>query len=242
MESRKKLSVINVLCIIFCVSAFSPCFAQDSVSSTASSITKPILHEVLFQTQSENWINSKSAKVIININALINENQLANAHADILIKLQQLAKSDWHITQFDRTPTESGLEQLQTIAETRLSEDSLSAIRAQAKKMSKPGETFTVDSIAFEPTLTDIESAKKQLRENIYQNINSEITNLNKIYPGQHYVVHKIDFTENNIVQPTPMGGKVMMAMSKNSVSNIPVTVANKLTLSANVVLASVDK
>jgi len=203
--------------------------------------TKPVLNQVIYQTSAETWVSTQTAEVIVSVNATLNENQLAKAHSNILNKLNNIAKSDWHITQFNRSPNESGLEQLQILAQTRLPETALSDLRDQAKKSSKPGETFKVESITFEPTLAETEAARKQLRDEIYQKTQAELTELNKHYANQHYLVHKIDFTEN--VTPQPMPRPRMMMMAENTAGSAPpVTVANKMTITANIALVSINR
>ena len=206
----------------------------------------PVINQIIYQIRAEQWVTAKTANVIISISATLNEDQLAKAHGDILAKLNRLAKNAWHITQFDRTPNASGLEQLQVQAQARLPEEALSVIRSKAKNMSKPGETFNVDSITFEPELVDIELAKKELRDNIYQNINLELSKINKLYPVQHYIVHTLNFTENSSIQPMP-GPRAMIALASSD-ANIgaesagSVMTANKISLTANIVLASINK
>jgi hypothetical protein len=208
-------------------------------------IIKPVLSQVMYQASSEAWVSTKTAEVVVSINATLDENQLSKAHSDILNKLNNIAKSDWHITQFNRSPNESGLEQLQILAQTRLPETALSDLREIAKKNSKPGETFKIESITFEPTLAETEAVRKQLRDEIYQKVQDELAGLNKLYANQHYVVHEINFMEN--ISPKPMMARpraMMMAenVSAGAPSAPPVTVANKMTVSANVILVSINK
>lgn len=219
------------------------CFPLVTWAAADEEIVKsirPVLNQVIYQTSAEIWVSTQTAEVVVSVNATLDENQLAKAHSDILTKLNNIAKSDWHITQFNRSPNESGLEQLQVLAQTRLSETALSDLRDTAKKASKPGETFKVESITFEPTLAETEAARKQLRDEIYQKTQAELTALNKLYSNQHYVVHKIDFTEN--ILPQPMRPRAMMMAENTAGSAPPVTVANKMTITANIALVSINQ
>lgn len=204
---------------------------------------QPVLNDVIYQTSVEQWVTTKTAEVVVNVNATLNEDQLAQAHVDILNKLNKLAAADWHVTQFNRSPNESGLEQLLVQAQTRLPETALSDLREKAKKLSKPGETFTIQSITFVPTLAEIEAVRSQLRSQVYTQVQGELTQLNKMYPNQKYVVHQINFNEND-VGPQPMArAQVMMAVAAESKDNaLPVTVANKIIMMANVDLVSVNQ
>jgi hypothetical protein len=213
------------------------CFSQTAWAD----VIKPVLNQVMYQTSAEAWVSTQTAEVVISVNATLNENQLSKAHSDILNKLNTIAKADWHITQFNRTPNDSGLEQLLILAQTRLPETALSDLREQAKKLSQPGETFKIESIAYDPVLAETEAVRKQLRDEIYQKVQNEIIGLNKLYATQHYVVHAINFMEN--VSPGPMmRPKAMMMAVENAPPPAPsMIVANKMVVTANVILVSVD-
>jgi len=207
-------------------------------------INNPVLNKVSFQTSAEQWVTTTTAEVDVNVDATMNEDQLAKAHDDILQKLNKLASADWHITQFNRSANDSGLEQLQVQAQTRLSESALSGLRDAAKSLSKPGETFTIQDIVFEPTLAETEAARTQLRLQVYQQVQNQLVQLNKIFSTQHYVVHDINFNENITPQPAPRA-MVMMAAGNNANANgsaTPVAVANKIILNADVTLVSVNQ
>jgi len=202
---------------------------------------KPVLNEVLYQTSAEQWVKTATAEVTVEINASLTASQLAELRASILEKLNKLAKSDWHITQFNSTANQSGLEQLQIFAQTRLAESALGNLRDAAKSISKPGETFTLASINFVPTLAENEAVRTQLRHLIYQRIQAELTQLNKTYPSQQYAVHRIEFTENSLPQPARGPQMMAMAMNKTAVAEAaPLTVANKIVLTARADLAAI--
>ncbi|HEV2614130.1 MAG TPA: hypothetical protein VGV92_05425 [Gammaproteobacteria bacterium] len=204
---------------------------------------RPVINQVNYQTSVEGWVASQTAEVVVNVSASLTEDQLAKAHTDILDKLNGIAKADWHITQFNRTPSQSGLEQLQVEATARLPESDLINVRSTAKKISKEGQTFTVGDINFEPTLADTIAERETLREEIYQQIQKELTTLNKIYPNQRYVVHQINFREDMMSpQPVMRAMVVTAAGSNGGGESAPVNVQNKLVMTANVSLASVNQ
>ncbi len=83
---------------------------------------------------------------------------------------------------------------------------------------------------------------RSQLRSQIYAQIQGELAQLNKMYPTQKYVVHQLNFNENDS-GPQPMRNKMMLAVAAESSDNtMPVTVANKITMNANVDLVSVNQ
>ncbi len=218
--------------------------AQSTTSDQSSFSFQPILHQITFTMTSEQWVTTQNADVFVSVDATLDQSQLASAHNDILQKLNKLAKTDWHITQFNRSQNSSGLEQLSVVAQARLPETDLSKIRDDAKNLTHPGETFTVLNIAFTPSTAELEAVRAQLRNDLYNKIQNELNTINKIYANQKYVVHQIDFSESGSPQPVPMM-KMMVAgnaAAEAVPSAAPLTVANKLVMTASVTLAEVVK
>jgi hypothetical protein len=205
---------------------------------------QPVINQINLQLSTEQWVTTQNADVIVGVDATLDQSQLAQAHADILQKLNKLSSAaQWHITQFDREQDKSGLEQLTVTAQARLPESALADMRNQAKAITVPGETFTVESIAFNPSTAELEAVRSQMRSDIYKKAQDELNQINKMYPDQKYSVHEIDFTEQS-VQPQPMVRMAMMAGNAEAApaSAPPLTVANKLILTANVTLAYAEK
>lgn len=225
---------------------FASVTAAQQSSEQNSFPFQPVLNQITLTMTSEQWVNTQNADVFVSIDATLDQNQLASAHSDILDKLNQLAKADWHIIQFSRTQNSSGLEQLYVVAQARLPETSLSKIRDDAKALTHPGETFTVQNIAFNPSTAELEAVRSQLRSELYNKIQNELVTINKAYANQKYVVHEIDFSESGAPQP-PVPMMKMTMMAGNAVEAAPaaappLTVANKLVMTANVTLAEIVK
>lgn len=199
----------------------------------------PISNQVAFEVSAEQWVTTKTAKVVVAVNAAVNEQQLVNAYGDISQKLQKLmGDAQWHITAFDRTTDKTGLEQLSITAETRLPESNLSTLKEKLKVASKAGETYTVASVDYTPTLAERETAESALRTQIYNQIKNELAQLNATFPNQKYSLHSINFMQ----ETAPMPGPLMLAATANAVSrqaNPPAAVSNSLQLRARVVLAT---
>jgi hypothetical protein len=203
---------------------------------------QPVLHQITFTMTSEQWVTTQHADVFVGVDATLDKTQLATAHNDILQTLNKLAKTDWHITQFNRSQNSSGLEQLSVVAQARLPETALAKIRDDAKDLTHPGETYTVLNIAFTPSTAELEAVRAQLRSNLYDRIQNELNTINKIYSNQKYVVHQIDFSESGSPQPpVPMMKMTMAAGNAAEMApSPPLTVANKLVMTASVTLAEV--
>lgn len=205
-------------------------------------LTAAQLNQVVFEVNAEQWIASKTAKVIVAVNATMNEEKSANLYQSINQKLAKVAdNAAWHITQVERNQDKSGLEQATITAEARLTDTQIANLRSRLSSVSKAGENYAIAAIEYTPTLVEREFAETTLRNQLYQQIKNELTQLNSVYPNQKFFVHNIIFSEN---RNSPMPGPVMFAaaMEKtatNSNSN-GLTVSNKLQLTARVILGSV--
>jgi hypothetical protein len=201
-------------------------------------LSSAILNQVSFDVTGEQWVSTKTARVIIAVNAGVGEDKLNTAYTEMTQKLQKLiGNSQWHITGFERSTDKSGLEQLYVTAETRLPESELATLKSRLKAASKAGEAYTVASVDYIPSLIEREAAQTALRNQIYNQIKTEVTQLNAAYPNQKYSVHNIEFIENSPA-PTPM---LMGAMVRQAASatNAAMPVSNNLQLRAHVVLAT---
>ena len=149
-------------------------------TSLAHGHTSP-LNRVHLALSEEAWVSTKTAKVMININATLDKNELAKARGKIRSQLQKIAKGDWHITQFNRRQSKSGLEQLNAMAEARVSESLLGQLYENAKSASKPGTTYRIQRIQFTPSLSEMNAVRATLRKRLYQAAKAELTRLNDV-------------------------------------------------------------
>lgn len=200
------------------------------------------LNKVTYQVVEKGWATSQTAKVTVAMDASLNQAKLDHIHQDLQSKLDSIAKgANWHITTFQRVRNDSGLEQIHAQAQTRLNTANLSNVRVSAKKISTPGEKFTIQSIDYSPSTMDIQAVHASLRARIYQQAKTELASLNKLYANQLYYLHQIDFN-TVIAAPRP---QMMMATATRAApgsaddtdNNLPTS--EQITETATVVLAS---
>ncbi|MCK4870190.1 MAG: hypothetical protein KAS93_03680 [Gammaproteobacteria bacterium] len=222
--------IVICVCALFCV--FSA-YAGENVQS---------LNRVVLNLRAEQWVQTKSARVIVNVNAALDKSAMATAHAVIMRKLEGLSnKGRWHITSFNRSQGQSGLEQLKVVAQARLKENALANLRDQAKAVSKPGFTFSIARIVFQPNLVAFERVRAKLRARIYAQALAELKSLNDVYSKQHFYLHTIDFVGRIIAAPLARNSVAMMAY-KTGGSASSLSVSNKEVINAQVVFASSTK
>lgn len=201
---------------------------------------EPLLNKVTLQLHAEQWVTTKTALVNVGINAAVAGQGIEKVRSEVIDKLNQLAPSnDWHILSFNRQLDKSGLESIQMSAQARLQQSDLNNLRDKAKTISKPGETYTIDSIQFTPSEDELRQANSTLRNDIYQQAKAELDTLNKTYPDQKYYIHQIEFL---VFPPPPV--PMMAAAAEFPVKSaynraLPLNVGNKNELQATIVLAS---
>lgn len=200
---------------------------------------EPLLNTVTLQLNAEQWVTTKTALVTIGVNASVSGQGLEKIQSDVLNKLNQISnKGQWHIVSFNRSLDQSGLERVQISAEARIASADLGGIRDRAKAISKPGETYTLDNLVFTPSALELKDANANLRNDIYNQAKMEIASLNKQYPDQKFYLHNISFLGDIV----PMAQPVMYMKANGGSANeraTPLSVGDKLKISATIVLAS---
>lgn len=199
------------------------------------------LDKISFQVSAKQWVTTESALLTININATLNNGDIVKTRADIMNNLQKIASGDWHITQFDRSQDSSGLEKLFVAAQVRLPQAALTDVYQHAKAVTKPGSAYSVNGIDFTPGLEEVQKAKAQLREKLYQLVAEELTRINKTYPEQHYAVNSMVVYDGDAVpmQPRAYQAKETMNTMTLAAAPSPLIVGNELVLNALVDAAS---
>lgn len=197
-----------------------------------------LLDQMSFQIAAKQWVSSKTALLSVDINATLTSADLIKTRADIMDKLSKVATGDWHLTQFIRSQDNSGLEKLYVQAQARVGEDALNKVYQNVKIVSKPGVSYEVASIEFKPSLTDIQQAQAQLREQLYQQVQDELTRINKVYSTQHYSLYNLIFVEGDALQPIARAGSMMNKMAVAS-AVAPLSVSNEINMTAIVEVAS---
>lgn len=223
-------------------------FISHGVWAEPLSVPQAGLDEVVFQRTQTQWVSTNTALVQVSINATLTNTDLVKARSSIQSTLEKIAPGEWHLTGFNRTQDNSGLERLEAMAEARVTETHLNAIYEKAKTLSRPGMTYAIKQVEFKPSTEEEQTTKEQLRHRLYQQIIQEISALNKLYPEQHYTLHRLFFWEGDglPLPPTPRGGyqtQALMAVANSSNNNsAAIALSRELIMTVLVELASARK
>ena len=194
-----------------------------------------------FQLSSKQWVSTQTALLTVNLDATLGNADLVKARTDIMAKLAKISAGEWHMTKFDRSQDASGLEKLNVQAQARVPQSSLTLVYQNAKTVSKPGESYQIHAIEFKPSLEEIQQVRVRLREELYQQVQDELTRINKIYSGQHYTLNHLVFGEGtDALQPKPVyQSRGMMNAMASEAAALTLSVSNELIMTAMVQVAS---
>lgn len=202
-------------------------------------IAKP-LDSVFFELQSEDWVNTKTALLHVRLNASLAAKDWGQARDSFMSNLAHIAQGDWHITEFTRSQDSSGLEKLSALAEIRLPQTQINNLSQKVEALSKPGSTYRVESLVYEPSTSEREATKARLRQSLYNAVNEEIARINKSFPGQNYSVKSLRFVEG--VMPVQRADINMMSLKAQALpagSTSGLGVSESITLRVMVTLAA---
>ncbi len=234
----KKISAILASSLLF--------MSVSSFAVTPPQVVQPVtgyprLNTVSYQVSMEQWVNTQAALVTVNVAANVGQSTLDDLQKMINKNLEKLGDdAKWTIVRFDRSQDQSGLEKINVVAQARINQNQLAAIRSKAKSMSKPGMKYTISQISYQPTIADVQAVKDQLRTKIYQQVQQEIQNLDKAYK-QEFFVNQIIFMPQG---PGPVVPQLNMMARYKSAATTPsaqpnLGVSKKVVLTAQVILAS---
>lgn len=202
--------------------------------------SRPLLDKVMFQLSAKQWVKTQTALLSVNLNATLTNPDLVKARADIMAQLNQIAKGDWHLLQFDRSQDSSGMEKLYVMAQARIDQAQLTGIYQNARSVSKPGANYSISAVEFRPSLEEIQQVRNQLRESLYQQVKAEMGRLNQVYSDQHYSLSKLYFVDGSQpVAPPAMRTKEMNMMAMAAAPAPDLQVSQELVMSAVAVVAS---
>lgn len=196
------------------------------------------LNKVSLQFQAQQWVSTKTAKVIVGVNATAANKTISALRERILKQLSKLdVAQKWHVINFNRSEDQSGLIRLRMQLSARIPNDQLAKLMQQLKSFTQAGRQYRILAVDFAPGFQTIERAKANLRQKIYQKIKQEMVKLNQIYSKQHFFVYRIRFLTLTPIAATMTSFRTPQTLVKSRLS-----VSNRMQLGAQVVLASMIK
>lgn len=205
---------------------------------------------VIFDLAAEDWVATKTARVLIGVEAAVTGNTAGTMRSDMAKAVNDLVKADWRLTSFSRSQDQTGLERWSASYEARVPENALGGLGENAKKLSKAGMQLAVNAIDFSPTLEETQAALGALRTQIYKSANEQLAALNAAMPGRNYRIAAINFTSDNegVAPPPSMpvvmrgyaaASSSMVSAVNGSAESVPMERAEKVTITARIMLAS---
>lgn len=227
---KMTLRLLGALSFFFLNSAFAFMCQEDHSN------------KIMYHVSGEQWVTTNTANVNVDINATLDKSGLDQARNNMYLNLKKIAAGEWHITRFDRTQDNSGLERLSVSAEARLPQSELGNVRENAKKVSRPGATYTINQIDFTPSLAEVENQREKLRQQLYQQTKAELARLNNVYPDQHFTLHVLNFIPGLQASPIyPKAERLALTANAETPTSAPpaIEVSNKINMTAIAIFAA---
>ncbi|MDX2028376.1 MAG: hypothetical protein SFW62_07050 [Alphaproteobacteria bacterium] len=200
---------------------------------------------LVFDLSAEDWVMTKTARVMVNVEAAVSGSTAGNMRADMIKAVNDLIKAEWRLTAFNRSEDQTGMERWSASFEARVPESQLNGLADNVKKASKAGMQLSVGNVDFSPTLEEMEAARAGLRTQIYKQANEQLAATNAAMPGRGYRIALVNFTGDDVGVPMPrvMKGRAaeMNMMMAAAPASPPPSMerAEKVTLTARVVFAA---
>ena len=210
---------------------------------------------VTFNLSTEGWVTTKSARVLLGVEASVSGTQTGTMRADMQKAVNEVVKADWRLVTFNRGQDKTGMERWSAIYEARIAENELNGINEKAKKVSKAGMQISVANMDFSPTLEETQATLSALRSDIYKKAVEQLNTLNSSIAGRNYRIAEIDFMGSDVPHAQPAPANVMMMKQRNMMMsaagaaeaapemdmaiNAPMERSEKLVTMARVVLAA---
>ncbi|MBP7339998.1 hypothetical protein [Niveispirillum sp.] len=205
---------------------------------SAQPVPPPVSDTVSLNLSAEEWVKTETALVTLVVDIAGNGNS-GTVRNDVLKAVAGVAdRIEWRITALNPQSDSAGLERWQALLQARLPESQLASLGDRAKKASKPGQQVRVDSIAFDPTLAEMEATRGALRDKIYTQVNAELKRLNAAFPDRTYRVGKIEFGDVGSVAVQAYRKSEMMVAAAPQMADAMPGVQDKLVMNARITLA----
>jgi uncharacterized protein YggE len=213
-------------------------------SAQADSGPKPD-DTVSFTLSAEDWVATKTAHVTLDVEAAVNASNAGSVRADVTKAVNEIAKADWRLTEFNRAQDQTGMERWSVVFDARLAESALNGLNDAVKKASKAGMQISVGKIDFSPTLDETEAVRAALRARILKEAGEQLAALNAALPGRSYRISEIVFDTDifspiRMIHSRPMMAPVAMAASAPAEAEQSQDISQKLVLNAHITFAAV--
>ena len=174
------------------------------------------MDEVTLSFIVEEWIDSDTAKVTIDITAAIEGKDGPSVRDEIKESLEKLFSGDWRFVRLDRRIDAAGMEQWTASAQIRVPEKDLNNVAGQAKALSRVGLQLRIGNVDYTPTRAQFEALNRELRSRLNTMIKDEIAAIrNELPGGRNWRVGTVHYGDHQSFSNV-RGGQIM-AMSANA-------------------------
>ncbi len=219
------------------ISCFALALACSSLTLPAWAMSDNCIRQISMHFTAEHWVNSETSLVSVGLSASVPAKDVDKLTDAIKTKLASISKNEnWRLVNLVRRENDSGLITVTGQAVARLNHQALNTLQTELKSLNKPGEKYQIDNIDYQADLTTINTAKSELRKNLYQQALSGEKELNDALPNAKpaYQIYKINFNDGATTKPVTYMAASMHAKQRNNASQ-DTSLSEKMTMNAHV-------
>jgi uncharacterized protein YggE len=187
--------------------------------------------------EAERWVKTTTAQVDVNVNASLAADQLKGLQTKLVSSLKRLIPEDWQVVGFNQSQAASGLSNISAQLTSRLTQEQIAKLSKDLGKLQSDGINYTLGTVDFSPSLTDLQQARQQLRSQLYKEAKQALARANQQLTPLKFSIKAIRFSDS--AQPAPAPRPMMFSRAAETAGADNPGVSRKLKLYANLVLAS---
>lgn len=203
----------------------------------------------------EEWLNSGTAEVTIDIDASIEGAEGLELRQTIKNSLAEIIPNvEWRFSRVNRSRDRTGRETWRIGAQARVEEELLNDLSGKCKKLGAVGLQFRVGYVDYSPTKEAVEELNRTLRLKINTLVANELTKISIELPDREWRVSGIEYGGEMSVsnfRMSPKGQGQIMASAVNHIESYDddggddavgsggFEISQKITLHASVTISS---
>ncbi len=226
--NKFKLSLIAFAC----ASVFTVSYADDQNCQ----------NQISMQLQEEGWVTSKTALVIVNIQAATSKDSSSKLIAQVTNKLKSIVtdSTPWRLIDLATEKNSAGLLAISAKMSARLNNDQVAQLQSAIDTLNKAGEQYKIENIDYQPQLSEIAAENTRLRSLIYGDVLEQQKAINSAFTGVSYQLQTLNFDEIYAVPSSrPMAMYAVTEASRQANSSTAAPFSQQLTLNARVTFSS---
>lgn len=225
---------LNLACLgLVCASFFVTSYADSPLCQ----------NQISMQLQEEGWVSSDTAQVTVSVQVATNQDNTSVVMSEVTNKLKKSIKLpvEWRLVDLSTEKSSAGLFAISAKMSARLNSANLASLRNALDALSKAGEQYKIESIDYQPTLTEVSKENTRLRELLYKDVLEQQQLINTAFADKRYQLFALNFDSSyvNSSRPTMMYATNGLGASRQVHVSASTPFSQQVILTANVTFSS---